>query len=666
MALTKLRLRPGVNTTFTQTLNEGSWSQSQLVRFFGGLVQKIGGWLSISTTGTLIGTCRGIFGWSDFTGTAHLAVGTEQRLSVVTAGALGDITPITWTTNANPTMSTTAGSTTVGLTDSTYSPSPGDWIYLPVPISQGGVIIAGYYQVGTTPTSTAFSITATTLAALTTAAGGLVPSLTTATGSALVVVYLPDHGYTAGQTFSINVSLTLGGLTLSGIYTVASVLDSASFQFSAYSIASGTATAALNSGHMRIQYLLPTGHAVAISSGGWGAGPWGGGLWGVVTPGVTLIERARVWSLDHYGQNLIACPDMGGIYTWAPPNVTPATLVDASAPVTNHVVFAIAQAQILMACGSSVSTTFYPTLIRWCDSGDFTDWTASAINQAGSYQIPTGSYITAALAVGLGALVWTDVDLWQMTYQGLPYVFGFNQIAVGCEAISSRAPAVAGSLIIWPSLRGFFSYQGGAVVPMECPVWDYFYNNLDTLQTDLVFAAVNTEWHEIGWFFPIVNQYPAMGYVKLNYVENVWDYGTLDRTAWCDHSPYGPPTATSSAGVIYQHEVGTDDDGQPMTAYAETGYIDVKDGDVMAYVNTIIPDFVASAGSTIDVSVFATDYPNGTVRTYGPFAVSPTTPRINCSLRGRQIAFRFSSQDLSSSWRMGAVRYSVTEAGRRP
>lgn len=693
MPLGKIHLRPGITVELTPTANEGGFSVSQLIRFFAGQVQKYGGWVRLAGIAALKGQCRGLFGWADLLGTPHLAAGTDQQLAVITSGILYDITPIVATTNAAPMLTTFAASITVTVTDATHSPAVGDWINLVTQVAIGHVVVSGFAQVSVVTDGTHYNVTFPNIPLsppgrnphplpLTVAdgPGGVVPTYTTTVGSATVTVAMPFHRLTVGAAYYVTVSTVVAGLTLFGFYNVATVVDANTFTIAGPGLAGASTTVAENGGNMRIQYPLGSGSPATFSAGGWGTGDWGGGPWGMAaTSGGALLVKARTWSLDHFGQNLIASPDQGAIYTWSPSGaVLPASVISSTAPITNRVVFSVAQVQMVLAAGSESGGTFFPTLIRWCNSGDFTDWTPTATNQAGSFQLPSGSFVSAAMAVGLGALIWTDEDLWSVTYQGLPFVFGFNQIGVSCEALSKKAPAAIGNAVIWPSSRGFFRYAGGGIAPVECPVWDFLFDNLDVVQQDQVCAGVNSLFNEVAWFFPVTAGTPdpntgvpvgagVVWYVKLNYLENTWDYGQLIRTAWCDHSPFGNPVGTDQNGLIYQHETSPDADGLPIVSFAQSGYYDLQDGNEMEYVNVVIPDFIASSGSTIDVTILATDYPGEAPRSYGPFAITPTTKRINVSLRARQVAFRIGSSDLGSSWRMGAVRYGpATGTGKRP
>lgn len=666
MAFKKIAIRPGVTVELTPTLNEAGYSASQLIRFFAGQLQKIGGWTKVATT-QLAGICRALFSWADLVGTYHMAIGTEQRLYVMTGGALFDITPIIASTNATPAITTLAGSNIVTINDPSYSPTIGDWIDLTTAVGIAGanvLVPAGFYQIiNTAGGSYSFAIPATATAS---SGPGVVTTYTTTSGSPIVTVVLPSHGLSVGSAYLAAPSTTVGGLVINGPYSATAILNGNTFQISAGSPASSSATVAMNSGNMQILYLLPTGQQISTALGGFGAGDFGGGDWGGSNAGddTPLVVALRTWSLDHFGQDLIASPDLGKIYYWQPPIVTPAIVLSVTAPIINKVVFAMPQVQIIIAAGSSFSTVYSPTLVRWCDSGDFTDWDATVTNQAGSYQMPSGSYITAGLATGLGALIWTDIDLWSMTYQGLPYVFGFNQIGTNCGALSKRSPAVIGQQVVWPSQHGFFRYGGGSIAPMECPVWDWFYDNIDMQQAEQCTSALNVLFNEVSWFFR--STAPDTRYVKWNYLENLWDYGILDRTAWVDHTPYIDPVGTDSLGNIFVHENSNDADGSPLLCYGQTGYYDLDDGEAIQLVKAVLPDFLLSPGATVEMTILATDNPGDAPRSYGPFAITPTTRRFNVSLRGRQIAFRFASNDLGSTWRTGATRVAVKQAGTRP
>lgn len=657
----KLTLRPGVNTQISATLNEAGIENSQLIRFPFGLPEKQGGWQAYPNLPRLIGTCRGLFGWADFQGRTYIAAGTEQRLQVMAGGTMADLTPLRQTTNPTPSYSTTGGSNVVQITDTGHGTAVGDWVYLVDAVSVGGLILQFFYQVQSVVDGNNYTINAASNATATVANGGAVALFNTTSGIATVTVTLNNHGLAVNQPQAIAIPTTVGGIALSGTYTVVTVPNANTFTITATAVATSTASASENGGHSQIRYLIPTGYAVVTAVSGWGVGAFGMGLWGTGSSG-TITVPARQWSLFNFGQDLIASPTNGAIYYWAPPNPQPLTTVAAS-PSQSTVVFGMGQAQIIIACGAEASGTQYPCLIRWCDSGDFTAWVASVSNQAGSYQVPTGSTIIAGLAIGLGALIWTDVDLWSMQYSGTPFVFSFNRVGVACDPLGPKSVAVLpGNIVAWPGTHGFFRFDGGTVSSLPCTVWDTFYKQLDRTRQTTTCAALNALFSEVAWFFARLDG--QTGYVRWNYSNNLWDMGILDRTAWAEVSPANYPIATSSSGVIYQHEITNDADGQPLSWSFTTGYFDLQDGEDFTFVDQILPDFVGNY-TAVQFTMLSQDRPNGTVQTYGPYTLGPTVEYVNVRVRDRQIAFRFAGNDLGSQVRLGGVRYRFSDAGRK-
>jgi hypothetical protein len=343
--------------------------------------------------------------------------------------------------------------------------------------------------------------------------------------------------------------------------------------------------------------------------------------------------------------------------------------VSSTAPIYNNWIFVVPAVEILVALGSESGGTQYPLLARWCDASDFTDWTPTVSNQAGSFQLSSGSKLVFGAANGLTLYLWTDLGVWTVTYQGLPYIFSFQEMARECGAISPNAVAIFSQGAAWLSVQGFFQLGSSGIVPMECPVWDFYTNNVLAFQNTAITSALNTEFHEISWFFPTAT---GTAYVKWNWIENVWDYGTLTRTAWIDASPAGGPLGVDAGGLIQQHEVGNDADGAPIVASATTGYFDVADGDDFVFVDMIIPDFVASKGATVALTMLSQDYPDAQVTQDGAYLMQPNPSTGNTlpvnftttNTRGRQVALQIASSDAGSAWRLGALRYQFRPDGK--
>jgi hypothetical protein len=393
-----------------------------------------------------------------------------------------------------------------------------------------------------------------------------------------------------------------------------------------------------------------------------------------------------LWSLDNYGQVLLACPSAQQIYKWTPGDPA-ATALGGSSPTASTSILVVPQVQIVLALGAETGGVFNPLLLRWSDAGDYTDWAPTATNQAGSYVIPQGSYIVGGLASGITVLIWTDVGLTAMSYQGLPFVFGFQPLATGCGLYGRRSKGVIGTRVIWlggqgktgqahPAPGGFFQMVMGASAPqpMECSVWDVLYNNAEFGFPGLFFMAVTEQFNEFELFFPLstTSAFYALGSiewgsVKYNFVDDAWDYSfsaQLQRTAWEHVSPAGSPVGADTDGLLQQHEVGYDANGEAMVWSWQTGDFDLAQGEEMVLVDWLIPDFVTSGTPSINLTVGASAAPNAPAVTQ-TLTVTPSTYWTpNFALRGRQFYLAASGSDLGTFNRLGAVRYRAAPDGR--
>jgi len=314
-----------------------------------------------------------------------------------------------------------------------------------------------------------------------------------------------------------------------------------------------------------------------------------------------------------------------------------------------------------------------PLLIRWSGAGDFTVWTASSSNQAGSYRIPTGSRIVGGLQAPNQALIWTDIDLWVMNYIGLPLVFGFIKVGTGCGLVGPHAAGVLGSTVYWMNLGGFQTLSGGGVKQVPCSVWDAVYQDLDTDHLDKVVCAPNSMFNEITWYYPTLSDGTGepVAYAKYNTNEGSWDLGTLQRTAWIDQSVLGEPIgAASSTGLIYQHEISNNADGVAMQSWFETGDFMLGNGNDIVFVDWLIPDFKygfynGPQVADIAVTISMKEYPGSSEVVKGPYSFNVSSQQLTVRSRGRQASLRMESSDLDSFWRIGNFRYRFAQDGRR-
>lgn len=674
MPFEKIVLRPGVNVEATPLLNEASWSVSNLVRFFQGMLQKLGGWSRLTST-ALIGTCRGLLPWADLSGNSYVAAGTEQRLQVVSLGVVYDITPITKTDNLSMPFQSFSGTGNAYVNDTSNGANVGDWIYIDNPASIGGLVLRGFYQVTAINTVNQYEISVLPLKFTSSvSSGGAAAEFTTSNGMNTVTVTLDNHGLSAGDNYTIYISTTVGGLTLVGVQLVVSVIDANNFTFAAATGATSTASAFENGGDIRVEYLLPNGLVSAGVAEGYGEGAYGAGPYGVGAPSGTPTPL-RQWSLDSWGEQLLASPTQGSLYFWDPTDGlpgSPAQVISQAPPAINGFFIAMPEQQVVAYGTTNPNTSLFdPMLIQWCDVADYTDWTATAANQAGSFRLPRGSKIVGGIQGPQYGLLWTDLSLWAMQYIQPPLVYGFTEIAAGCGLIAQRAQCILGTTVPWMSYNGFFTFSGGGMTPLPCSVWDVIFGNINSSEQDKICMGGNSHFNEFFLFYPSLSGNGENdSYVKYQMNDGVWDYGSLIRTAWYDQSIItgNNPLGVDGNMLIQQHESSPDADGQPLISTATSGWFKLNDGQLYIFIERLIPDFILQGGATVQISVITADYPEDTPTVYGPYNVTGNSSSDYIIVRSRSRFARIqisSTADLGSFWRLGEMIYMATPAGRR-
>ena len=675
MAVSSVTLKPGVNAEFTPLLNEAGISTSSFVRFRAGLVEKYGGWEKFYPfpVGSYV---RDMHAWQDLNNIAHLAAGAETSLSIITSGVKDTITPQTTTTDETANFSTTNGSTTVTIVDNSITPSTNNSVFFSTQVSVGGIVLFGMYPIATVAGAHTYTIVAASAATATVASGGAVPSFTTTSGSALVTVTLNDHGKSVGDAFPVLVATTVGGLTLSGLYTIRSVLTANTFTISAANTATSSTSVSENAGEVRsVHYITVT----PVSTGsGYGVGGYGMGGYGTGTPAATGTGTPITttdWCLDNWGEFLVASPANGPLYTWQPGSGYQTASIITQAPVVNTGFFVAMPQRQIVVYGSSYDGVQDPLLVRWCDVDNYFAWLAMSTNQAGAYRIPTGSLLVGGLQGPQQGLLWTDIDLWAMQYTGPSYVYSFNKLMSGCGLKAKHAAGQLGNNIFWMGSSSFYALAGGGPQVLPCSVWDVVFQNLDHANASKIRCGVNSQFDEIAWFFPSVTGGTGQNdsCVKFNVAEKAWDFtiGTFGRTSWVDQSVLGSAIAADgSTGIIYQHEQGYDADGQPIVASVETGYFFLTEGAVKVFIDMFWPDFkwgVYSGGDTarVQITITTIDFPGGTPVVHGPYTVTQATEFVNVRARGRMAKMTISSADAGSFWRFGRPRFRYAQDGRR-
>ena len=515
---------------------------------------------------------------------------------------------------------------------------------------------------------------------------------TTTAGSAVVTVTDANGGYKNGDyvTFS-NVS-TVGGLDLNGEFNVSLTAVSAAntYTITADSAASSSATGGGTS--VSAAYQINVGNAFSTPITGWGAGTWGQGSWGF---GVSSTTEVRFWSQSNFGEDLILGHRGGELFYWDATNgvETRAVLVSSRAgasdvPVVQNLILVSDISRFVFCFGTNEigSTTLDPTLLRWSDQENAENWTPSATNQAGSLRLSRGTEIVAASQARQEVLVFTDSSLYSLQYVGAPAVWTANVVGENISISSQNAVGYANGVAYWMGKDKFYKYDG-RTSPLKCDVRRYVFNDFNTEQYSQVFSGTNESFHEVWWFYCSSSATNIDKYVIYNYLEDIWYYGTLARTAWLDSGLRDNPLAATYDNNLVDHESGIDDNqgssAAAITAYVESSEFDLDDGHKFMHVNRVIPDVsfdgstatspvvtmtlkpLRNSGSGIPSTPSLGGVNNATVTRTASSPVEVFTDQINVRVRGRQLSMRIESSAEGVTWQLGAPRIDMRPDGRR-
>jgi hypothetical protein len=566
----------------------------------------------------------------------------------------------------------TTNPSTVTVTLANHGLQVGDTFPVLIPVVAGGVTISGNYLVQSLDIGSPANIftiqaanSATTTPTLTASGTGSVATLTFAStyiapvGSTIVVAGVTPVGYNGTYTVTRSsagsvsyANATTGAQTVAGTIFVSVVQENNNLAGLVYF--NGVGPLAINSGY---------------GVGGYGTGGYGSGIPPASGTG-TPITNITDWSLDNWGETLIASPLNGPIYEWSPSANNPIATVIPEAPQINEGVFVAMPQQQIIAYGSTFNGVKDALLIRWCDVANYNSWVGLITNQAGSYRIPKGSRIVQGIQGPQQGLIWTDLAIWAMQYVGPPYVYQFNEIGTGCGLIGRKAATSVNGVVYWMGQSQFFRLAGGGVEPIRCPVWDVIFQDLDTNNLDKIRVAPNSRFGEISWFYPTrSNGGEVSHYVKYNFLLDQWDFGTLARTAWINESVLGPPMGAAPDQFIYQHETSTDADGQAINASFQTGYFVLTEANVKMFIDQIWPDmkwgyYDGTQNAQVQLTFFVADYAGQTPLQYGPFLMTQATTFLTPRFRGRLVSIKVESNDIGSFWRLGNIRYRFQEDGK--
>jgi len=639
MPLTKLQFQPGINRESTSYSNEGGWYDMDKVRFRMGYPEKIGGWTKLGIK-SFLGSCRALHPWRTIALNNYLGVGTSDKYYIEEGQGYYDITPIRETTSAGDvTFAASNGSSTITVTDTNHGAVIGDFVTFSGAVSLGGLITADVlnqeYKINSIVDSNSYTIT-------------------------------------AREVNSVAV------ITVDGEYTPVAVTANSSDSGNGGSSVVGA-------------YQINTGLDTSVFGNGWGAGTWSRGAWNSAAVIDTLTDTLRLWSHDNFGEDLIINVYNGGIYYWDASVVSPLTtravplssLSGASNTPTvaaKVIVSDVDRHVIAFGANPLGSAVQDPLLIRFSDQENAADWTPTTTNTAGDLLIGSGSRIVTALETRQQILVFTDASLHVMQYLGPPFTFGINMISENVTIASPNSAIAIEDNVFWMGNNEFYAY-GGAVQKLPCTVRDYVFSDFNQNQSEKVFAASNTSFSEVWWYYPSADSANVDRYVVFNYQQNIWYYGTLARGAWIDRGLEQNPIAAGLDGYLYTHENGFDDGSQnpaaAISAYIESSQFDIGDGNNFSFVSRIIPDVTfrdsTVSSPSVTFTMKARNFPGGNYLQEDDSVVTKTatvpveqfTNQANIRLRGRSMALRVDSNETGMTWRLGSPRMDVRQDGRR-
>jgi hypothetical protein len=615
--LSKLQFKPGINRENTNYAGEGGWYDGDKIRFRSGFPEKIGGWqnLAASVNGvynTYKGVCRNLTNWITQNSSNLLALGTEQKLYVENGGAFYDITPVraAVTINTNP-FAITTGSKLVTVTDTAHLITTGTYVTFSGATGTDYLVFNAEYEIIAVPTANTYQIILATAATATGSGGGAVVSAVyqiNAGNSVSVVGTGWGTGPWSGNTTYADFTATIDDGTPPGAGTVMTVSAitsgtiTISMLISGTGIAAATTVTALGTGTGGVgTYTVSVSQEITSTSGivgyldGWGEEYSGG---------TAIVEagRLRLWTIDSYGQDLVAAVREGAIYYWAadtttsPPRaVTVESLATAAGydgtfvPNQVYEISTSGVQRFTIALGSNpydptdAETDFDPMLVRWSDQENTYQWVPSATNQSGELRLSHGSQLVTGRYGRQEFVIWSDSAIYAMQYLGPPYVWGVNLLMDGISIASPNGVAGASNIMFWMGIDKFYMYDG-RVQTLPCTVRQFVFDDFNFDQRYQVVAGGNEQYSEVWWHYPSQDSTVNDRYVIYNYLDSVWYYGALNRTAWLDSALRNNPMGAFSIKTSYL-SAAVDDTVTTLnlidaSTYPETGTVTIDSEEI--------------------------------------------------------------------------------------
>jgi len=618
MKLVDLKFQPGIDKQDTaySAGDKRKYTDSDFVRFHYGKPERWGGWTNLPNPNkTVVGVVRDTHSWVGLDGTRYLALGTDRKLYVYSEGALYDITPLRATESLTNPFATTSGSSTVTVTDASHGAGVGDFVTFDNGSATNvvdGIDFNNEFEILTVPTSNTFTVDAGTNATGSTASGG------------------------------------------------------------------GSVTAT---------YQITIGEATSTYGYGWGTETWSASTWDTPRSSSNVIVYARNWSLDNFGEDLIATALNAGTFI---KDISGAigdrATALSNAPTASRFSIVSTDTRHLLVFGTETTigdtSTQDDLLFRFSDREDATDYTPTATNEAGSLRITDGSRIVGAVKSTGQILVWTDTSLHGIQFVGTPFTFGLRQLGANCGLIAQHAAIEVNGKAYWMSDDAFYLYDG-VVKKMPCSVQDFVFDDINYTNRNDIACGLNTAFNEIIWYYPSESATQIDRAVAYNYLEGTWYTVSLARTSWLGAYVYEKPIATeynasatanastilgltAGASSIFEHESGNNQaDGTAISAFLETGSVEIADGDQLMSVSKLVPDF-DNLTNTMTATLTLEQYPQSASNVTTSGSITSTTEKINVRGRGRAVKIKYTTNTVDDTpWRLGSQKIQIRPDGRR-
>jgi len=725
MPLKKLLFKPGVNRENTRYTNEGGYYESDKVRFRQGTPEKIGGWTQISGN-TFLGVCRSLWTWITLGFQKLTGVGTNLKFYIENSGAYYDITPIRTTDTLVNKLSTNTATNTGGYTTITVVDTAGGFVnndYVTLYGSAGNITIGG---VTITPGSE-YQITYVDATTYTIRVANEATSSVTNGGGTVYAVYQinvgeaivnPVSGWGSGTwgTPPTYAPPSLIGTWGYGSQTTTPLRlwnqQNVFQERLLYGVRGGplywwTPDNGFTTTPVTISFASPAvvtaptaidgNTALTLTTAGYLPPP--------LVPGVTYYvvnSTGTTFNLaTTAGGTLINTTAVGsGAQYISSRGVLLSSLYGATSVPLYQNYFLVSDINEYTICfGTNLpgETFLNPMAVRWSASGSVTNWSPDpATNDAGFIILSHGSEIITAVQSRQEIVVFTDSSLYSMQYVNVPDVWRFQLLGDNISIIGPNAASIASGALYWMGVDKFYRYDG-RISTLRCDLRQFIFESINKTQSAQVFCSTNEGFNEVWWFYCVGSSTTITNYVVYNYVEDVWYYGTMGRTAWLDSGLNDYPLAATYLNNIVEHENGVDDNSTStpaaIEAYILSSEFDIDDGDRFGFVWRVVPDITfrgSASGSSPTVTMTLLPMQNSgsgyndptsvggesystvvnpgdqTITAGGKsYSIEQFTGQIYTRVRGRQIAFSVWSNQLGTTWQLGAPRMDIRQDGRR-